>query len=322
MRPDAKARLIPVYGLLAVLNIGTWLWALAAFHASLVPLAMSLMVYGLGLRHAVHADHIAAIDNVTRKLMQQNQRPVSVGFFFAMGHSTVVILVTGYVAAAASLLGGFQRLQAIGSTISTAVSALFRFAIGAMNVIIFASIYRSYRRIRAGGGYVEEDLDMLLAGRGPLSRLFRPAFRLVGESWHMFPLGFLFGLGFDTATEVAVFGLSAAQAAKGTSVAGILVPPALFAAAMSLVDTTDGVTTLGAHGWAFLKPMRKLYYNMTITLVSAVALVVVGIEALSLIGDKLRFDGTVWGAIATLNGNFNSLGLVIIGIFHLAWLLS
>lgn len=267
--PDLKARLVTIYCVLTVLNIGAWIWAFIAFHNKPALLGVALVIYGLGLRHAVDADHIAAVDNITRKLMQDNQRPVSVGFFFAMGHSAIVVIVAAAVAGAASLLGSFQSFQDIGGTISTGISALFLLAIAAMNIMIFLSIYKSYRRVRAGGAYVEEDLDLLLNNRGFLARIFRPMFRLVTQSWHMFPLGFLFGLGFDTATEVATFGVSATQAARGVSFEAILVFPVLFAAGMSLVDTTDGVMMLGAYDWAFVKPIRKLYYNMTITLVSS-----------------------------------------------------
>ena len=318
-----RARLIAVYGLLAFLNIGAWLWAFIAFRDSPALLGVALVVYGLGLRHAVDADHIAAIDNVTRKLMQMKQRPVSVGFFFAMGHSTIVIIVTAAVASAEALLGNFRSFQDIGGTISTSVSAFFLFAIAAMNIVIFFSIYKSYRLVRSGGAYVDEDLDMLLSNRGVLARLFRPLFRLVTRSWHMFPLGFLFGLGFDTATEVAVFGVSATQAAKGVPFEAILIFPILFAAGMSLIDTTDGVMMLGAYEWAFVKPMRKLYYNMTITLVSVlVAVLIGGIEALRLIGDQLGLEGSLWDAVGSLNDNFNNIGFVIIGIFLAAWVLS
>jgi len=320
---DFKGRLIAIYGVLALLNVGGWLWAFVAFRHETAALGIALLVYGLGMRHAVDADHIAAIDNVTRKLMQMRQRPVSVGFFFALGHSTVVVLVAGAVAVAATFLNRVNAFHAIGGIVSTAVSALFLLAIAAMNIAIFGSILRSYRRVRAGGSYVEEDLDILLAGRGFLSRLFRPVFRLVTQSWHMFPLGFLFGLGFDTATEVTMFGVSAAQASKGMSFLAILVFPVLFAAGMSLIDTTDGVMMLGAYEWAFVKPMRKLYYNMTITLVSIlVALLIGGIEALGLIGDQFSLEGRFWDAVGTLNGNFNNLGFAIVGIFLAAWILS
>jgi high-affinity nickel-transport protein len=321
--PDLRARLIAIYGVLAVLNVGAWLWALVAFHDRPALLGIALVIYGLGLRHAVDADHIAAIDNVTRKLMQENERPVSVGFFFALGHSTIVIVVATAVAATASMLHSFESFHAIGGTISTGISALFLLAIAAMNILIFFSIYRSYRRVRAGGAYVAADLDLLLNNRGLLARLFRPLFRTVTRSWHMFLLGFLFGLGFDTATEIAMFGVSAAQAAKGLPIAAILVLPVLFAAGMSLVDTTDGALMLGAYEWAFVKPIRKLYYNMTITLVSVVVAVLIGgIEALGLIGDRFGLAGGFWGTVGALGDNFNGLGFAIIGIVLAAWAFS
>jgi high-affinity nickel-transport protein len=251
------------------------------------------------------------------------QRPVSVGFFFAMGHSTVVIIAAAVVATAASMLGSFGSFQSVAGVIGTFVSAFFLLIIAAMNIAIFFSIYRSYRRIRAGGAYIEEDVDLLLAKRGFLSRIFRPMFALVTQSWHMYPLGFLFGLSFDTATEVAMFGVSAAQAAKGVPFESIMVFPVLFAAGMSLIDTTDGVMMLGAYDWAFIKPMRKLYYNMSITLVSIVVAVFIGgIEALGLASDQLKLTGGLWDVIGKLNDNFNNLGFCIIALFIFAWVLS
>jgi nickel/cobalt transporter (NiCoT) family protein len=321
--PDLKGRLVAIYAILAILNGGAWLWALVVFHGKPTQFGVALVIYGLGLRHAVDADHIAAIDNVTRKLMQMKQRPVSVGFFFAMGHSTVVILAAAVVAMAATLLGGFDVFGNLRSVVGTVISALFLLAIAVMNVAIFVSIYKSYRRVRSGGAYSEEDLNILLNSRGILSRIFRPLFNLVTRSWHMFPLGFLFSLGFDTATEIAMFSVSSAQTAKGVSFETIMVFPMLFAAGMSLVDTTDGVMMLGAYDWAFVKPMRKLYYNMTITLVSViVALFIGGIEALELIEDKLEPKGRFWDMITALNHNFNNLGFIIIGFFVAAWALS
>jgi len=321
--PDLKTRVVGIYGLLAVLNFGAWLWALITFADKPALLGIALVVYGLGLRHAVDADHIAAIDNVTRKLMQMKQQPISVGFFFAIGHSAIVILATVAVAASATMLGRFQSFREIGGAISTSVSSIFLLAIAAMNIVIFFSIYRSYRRVRAGGRYSEEDLDILLNSRGFLTRLFRPVFRLVTKSWHMLALGFLFGLGFDTATEVAMFGVSASQATKGVPIESILVLPALFAAGMSLVDTTDGVMMLGAYKWAFMNPMRKLYYNMTITLVAVFAAALIGgIEALGLISDQLNLKGVIWDLIGALNDNFNNLGFIIIWVFAGAWTIS
>jgi high-affinity nickel-transport protein len=258
---------------------------------------------------------------VTRKLMQEGKRPVSVGFFFAMGHSTVVILAAAGVAATTTVLSThFDQFKSVGVVIGTLVSALFLFAIAAANLVILRSVWRTYRHVRAGGSYVDEDFDLLLNNRGLLARLFRPLFRLVSKGWHMFPLGFLFGLGFDTATEVALLGISATQAAKGVSIWSIMVFPALFAAAMSLIDTTDGVLMLGAYNWAFVKPIRKLYYNLTITSVSVIVAVLIGgIEALGLMGDQFGLSGWFWNGIGALNDNFNGLGFVIIGVFIVAW---
>jgi high-affinity nickel-transport protein len=321
--PDFRIRLIKLYCFLAFLNIGAWAWAFVAFYDRPGLLGVALVVYSLGLRHAVDADHIAAIDNVTRKLMLANHRPVAVGFYFAIGHSAVIVAVSAIVAVASEMLDGFESLKNIGGTISTIVSILFLFAIAAMNIVIFVGIYENYRRVRKGERYVEADLDILLSNRGFLARILKSLFNLVTQSWHMLGLGFIFGLGFDTATEVATFGVSATQAAKGVPFLSVLVFPMLFAAGMSLIDTTDGVLMLRAYDWAFVKPIRKLYYNMTITLVSVVVAVLIGgIEALALISEHLGFEGNVWDSIGALRDNFNNLGFVIIGVFIAAWALS
>lgn len=308
---------------LVVANVAVWVWAYGLFHAQPLMLGTALLAWGLGLRHAVDADHIAAIDNVTRKLMQDGQRPVAVGFWFAVGHSAIIAIASVTIALTANALSQFGAFKEVGGIIATAISALFLFAIAAMNLMILRSVWSTFAHVRAGGTYVEDDLDMLLGGRGPMSRLFRPMFRLVSKSWHMAPLGFLFGLGFDTATEVAILGMSASQAASGLSIGTILVLPALFAVGMALIDTADGVVMLGAYEWAFVKPIRKLYYNITITLISAVvAIVIGGIEAMALIGDKLGLTGAPWQIAARLAENFNSLGFAIIGLFVLCWLAS
>jgi high-affinity nickel-transport protein len=323
---DLRGRLLGLYGGLIAGNVLIWAWALVALHDKPALLGTALLAYTFGLRHAVDADHIAAIDNVTRKLMQQGQRPVGVGFYFSLGHSAVVILLSLAVAfAAAEVSGRFESLKAFGDVAGTLISALFLFAIAIFNIIVLISIYRSFSAVRRGEKFVEDDFDMLLNSRGFLARIFRPLFRLVTKSWHMLPIGFLFGLGFDTATEVALFGISAVQASNGSSLAVILVFPALFAAGMTLIDTTDGVLMLGAYGWAFMKPIRKLYYNMTITAVSVlVALVVGGLETLNLIGDELGLTdgGGFWGAIGAINDNFGLLGFAIIGVFLVSWIAS
>jgi len=317
-------KLIGIYGLLIAANVLAWVWALIAFRDYPVLVGTAFLAYAFGLRHAVDADHIAAIDNVTRKLMQEGKRPIGVGFFFALGHSTVVVLASTVIALTTSALQGrFDGLKLVGGTIGTLVSAIFLFLVAAANFIILLSVYRTFQKVRRGGAFVEEDLNHLLAQRGVLGRLFRPMFRLISRSWHMYPLGFLFGLGFDTATEIGVLGIAAAQASKGLPIWSIMVFPALFTAGMSLIDTTDGVLMLGAYGWAFTKPIRKLYYNLTITFVSVlVAVLIGGIEALGLLADRLNLEGPFWLYVGKLNENFGSLGYLIIAIFVVSWLVS
>ncbi len=316
-----RGRVIGIYILLLLGNLAAWGWAVALFHEQPLLLGTAFLAYGFGLRHAVDADHIAAIDNVTRKLMQEGKRPVSIGLFFALGHSAVVLLVAAAIAASATALqNSFQNYRGVGGVVATSVSALFLFLIAAINLTVLIGVWRTYRHVRAGGVFQEQDLDILLNQRGLLARLFRPLFRLITRSWHMLPLGFLFGLGFDTATEVSLLGISATQAAHGVSMWAILVFPVLFAAGMTLVDTTDGILMLGAYDWAFVKPMRKLYYNLTITSVSVIVAIVVGsIESLGLIGDGLGLEGSFWNGIGLLNGNFNNIGFMIVGLFLASW---
>ena len=278
-----------------VFNLGAWAWAIIAFHHFPVLLGTAFLAYSFGLRHAVDADHIAAIDNVTRKLMQEGKRPVAVGFMFSLGHSTIVVI--GSIAIAATALALQHRIdhvRDIGAILGTLVSTLFLFAIAIANLIILRAVYRTFQSVRRGEPYVDEDFDLLLGSRGFLARLFRPVFRMIRSSWHMYPLGLLFGLGFDTATEIGLLGISAAEASKGLSLWSILVFPALFAAGMSLIDTTDNILMLGAYGWAFVKPIRKLYYNLTITSVSViVAFAVGGIEALGLLASQFHLTGSL-----------------------------
>jgi nickel/cobalt transporter (NiCoT) family protein len=321
---NVSSKVAGIYMVLFLANLAAWLWAAVAFRHVPVLLGTAFLAYSLGLRHAVDADHIAAIDNVTRKLMQEGKRPVAVGFLFSLGHSTIVLI--GAAAIAGTTLALQQRLQFlrnVGSVVGTSVSALFLFVLAAVNLVVLFSIYRTFTRIRRGEPYVEEDLDLLLGNRGLLARILRPIFRMIKRSSHMYLLGVLFGLGFDTATEIGLLGISAAQASKSLSFWSILVFPALFAAGMSLVDTTDNVLMLGAYGWAFVKPVRKLYYNLTITCVSVmVALVVGGIEALGLMAVRLRWAGAFWDAIVRLNGNFALLGYLIVGLFVASWIVS
>jgi high-affinity nickel-transport protein len=321
---NTRNKVLGIYGVLLVFNGAAWLWAILALRHYPVLLGTAFLAYSFGLRHAVDADHIAAIDNVTRKLMQEGKRPVAVGFLFSLGHSTVVLL--GSVAIAWSALALQHRLDAvreIGGLVGTLLSTFFLFGLAAMNLVILRSIWRTFVRVRAGEPYVEEDLDLLLGNRGLLARIFRPMFHLITRSWHMYPLGFLFGLGFDTATEIGVLGISAAEASKGLPMGSILIFPTLFAAGMSLIDTTDNILMLGAYGWAFVKPIRKLYYNLTITSVSVVvALAVGGIEALGLLVGRFHWKGIFWDAVVRLNESFGTLGYFIVGLFVVSWIAS
>ncbi len=321
--PPIRRRATWMFAGLITANVALWIGAFALFAGDTMMLGTALLAWSLGLRHAVDADHIAAIDNVTRKLMQEGQRPLTVGFWFAIGHSGIVLIAAVLIALAASALSRVEAAGEIGGTIATIISATFLFAIAGMNLLILRSVWAAFHHVRQGGTYVPEDMDLLLGNRGLLARLFKPLFRLVTRPWHMAPLGFLFGLGFDTATEVAILGLSAGQAASGLSLATILIFPLLFAAGMALIDTADGALMMGAYQWAFVKPIRKLYYNITITLVSAlVAILIGGIEAAALLGEKLGLTGGIWSIAADLGEHFNSLGFFIVGLFAACWLAS
>src|SRR6202043_1330249 len=318
-----RGRIIAIYAVLIFANLAAWIWALVAFVHQPLLIGTAVLAYSLGLRHAIDADHIAAIDNVTRKLMQEGKRPVSVGFFFALGHSTVVVLASLAVALTANALSDkLASYRAIGGVVGTSASALFLFVIAIANLIVLRGVYRAFRLVERGDSVTDEDIDALLQQRGWLARLFRPLFRFVSESWHLYPIGLLFALGFETASEISLFGLSA-QAADAVSSWSLLIFPALFAAGMTLVDTTDGVLMLGAYGWAYRNPMRKLFYNLTITSVSVlVAVVVGGVETLGLIADQFHLQGVFWNAISDLNDNFGALGYGIVALFVVSWGIS
>lgn len=316
--PVVKRRLLGTYGLLAAFNLLSWVWAATTFRQHPVLLGTALIAYGLGLRHAVDADHIAAIDNSTRKLMQEGQRPVAVGLFFSLGHSTIIVIASLAVALVSNALNSrFTAYKDLGATVSTLVSTGFLFVIAVLNLFVLRSIVQARRRRRFD---TQSEIPSPL---GPLTRLLRPLFLLVSRSWHLFPLGFLFGLGFDTATEVSLLGMSASQAAHGISPWSVLVFPALFSAGMSLVDSLDGHLMLGAYGWAYMKPERKLVYNFAITATSvAVALIVGTIEVLGLLHDRYSLHGVVWDAASALGDHFGMLGYAIISIFSACWVVS
>jgi len=319
-----KAKTTFLYVVLIAANVLAWLWAFVQLGNQPVLLGTASLAYTFGLRHAVDPDHIAAIDNVTRKLMQEGKQPISAGFFFALGHSTVVIAASLLVALSVGALEAkFDWFKEVGGMIGTSVSATFLLVIALINMAILISVYRAFTALRRGEHVTDDALHDLLSRRGLISRVLRSLFAVVTRSWHLYPLGFLFGLGFDTASEVGLLGISAAQGSAGLPIWSILIFPVLFTAGMSFIDTTDGVLMVHAYGWAFVKPIRKLYYNLTMTLISiVVALLIGGIEALGLLADKLGFEGSFWTFIARANENFGVLGYLIIGIFVTGWLFS
>jgi nickel/cobalt transporter (NiCoT) family protein len=318
---DLRNRIVRVYAFLIAFNVVAWAVALVASMSYPILLPTALLAYTFGLRHAVDADHIAAIDNTTRKLMSDGQRPVGVGLFFSLGHSTIVVGLSVLIAISAGIVSDIPTFREIGSLIGTSVSALFLLLIGTINLIVLIDICRMFRRVSAGGAYDEETLDDYLNNRGLLARVFRPMLRMITKSWHMYPLGVLFGLGFDTASEVALLGLAATSGVSHVPILLILVLPALFAAGMSLVDATDGVLMLGAYGWAYIKPIRKLYYNLTITLVSVlIAFLVGGIEILSILANRFGLSGGLWGLVGDLD--FGLIGFGIVAIFAISWSIS
>jgi high-affinity nickel-transport protein len=319
-----RSKIVAIYASLLGITAIVWIAAFAAFASRPLLLGTALLAYTFGLRHAVDADHISAIDNVTRKLMQEGKRPIGVGLFFSLGHSTIVVGLTIAIAVAASVVKtNLPALEGIGGIVGTGVSALFLFAIALLNVLVFCDVYGTFRRVRRGEPYCDRTLDAFLAERGLMGRFFKPLLRVIGASWQMYPLGVLFGLGFDTATEVGVLGIAALEAGKGLPIYDILIFPLLFTAGMSLLDTTDGILMLGAYGWAFVKPMRKLYYNMNVTLVSVVVALVVGcVEVLGIVQSRFNLGGAFWSGIAGVGDNFGLLGFAIIGIFVAAWATS
>jgi high-affinity nickel-transport protein len=281
-----------------------------------------LTAYTLGLRHAFDADHITAIDNTTRKLMAEGKRPLSVGFWFSLGHSSVVFALSFLIALGVRAVGGQvahrgSTLHAVAGWVGTGVSGTFLYAIAALNVVILWEILKVFASMRRGA-YDEAELERRLQSRGLMNRVFGRFARGVGEPWHMYPIGVLFGLGFDTASEVGLLFLAAGVAGAGLPFYAIICLPILFAAGMSLLDTIDGSFMNFAYGWAFSKPVRKVFYNLTITGLSvAVALVIGTIELVGLLAQKLGAQGSFWGWWE--NVDINTLGLIVAGLFVLTW---
>ncbi len=317
-----RARLGGLYGSVAALHVVGW--GLLLSQAGRYPALFSLgaLAYSFGLRHAFDADHISAIDNTTRKLIQGGKRPVGTGFFFSLGHSSVVFLITLALGFAAKRLMGLVAdqhggLRNLGGLIGTSVSGLFLLAIGVLNLLIFLDIVGVLRGVQRGEHSRASLAESLVAG-GALTRLFGRLFRFISSSWQMFPVGFLFGLGFDTASEVALLAISAGAASQGLSFAGVMALPLIFAAGMSLVDTTDGAFMTRAYAWAFSNPIRKLFYNLTVTGLSVFVALAVGlIELLQIMSRIIGSTAGLWGLVNRLD--IGSVGYIIVGLFVAAW---
>jgi high-affinity nickel-transport protein len=313
----------------ALIFAGIFIATLVAFELSITIGKLSfelgglgLVAYVFGLRHGVDADHIAAIDNTTRKLMQEGKRPLTTGTWFSLGHSTIVVaLILGLVSFTRGIIGAVPSLESFGSIVGTAISGSFLWLIGLINVTIIFGIYRTFRETQRGK-IDQAKFEKLLEQRGFMNRYFGRILRVVDEPWQLYPIGVLFGLGFDTASEVALIAISVGiSVTQPIPLYLVLILPFMFTCGMVLVDTLDGVSMRIAYGWAFLKPIRKIYYNLTITLISVlVAFVIGGIELLQVLTGELNLNGWFWRWLATLN--FENLGYGIIALFLVSWAIS
>ena len=312
-----RRRLAGFFGGVGLLHVAGWGLLLAVAAGRPTILALGGLAYTFGLRHAFDADHIAAIDNTTRKLLQDGHKPVGVGFFFSLGHSTVVFLVAAALGLTVKwVLDG--QMRTAGGLVGTVVSGGFLVLIGLFNLFILVGIVRVYRKLKAGG-YDEQSLDLDLTAGGFMSRIFGRLFRVIRHSWQMYPIGFLFGLGFDTASEVAILAISAGAAANGLPFVAVIALPLIFAAGMSLMDTADGAFMAKAYSWAFTSPIRKVFYNLTMTSLSVfVALFVGTVEIMQVVIQAFGLKGGIVGAIASFD-LVGRAGYFIVAAFVLAW---
>jgi high-affinity nickel-transport protein len=312
-------RLGGFYGAIALLHgvgCGLFFYYSARYPALI---GLGLAAYLFGLRHAFDADHIAAVDDTVRYLLQTGQKPLGIGFFFSLGHSTVVfVLALVIVFAASTVKQGLPELQHYGGLIGAGVSGLFLWLIGILNLLLLLDMLKLWRLAKTGQ-HSHAHLDQLLSKRGLLNRLFGGRLqRLIQHSWQMYPLGLLFGLGFDTASEIGLLAMTAGAATGNLPIGAVLCLPVLFAAGMSLMDTTDGVLMVKAYNWAFVNPLRKIFYNLTTTSLSiAVALVIGSVELLQVFIHLLHLHGSFYDAVSALD--FGVLGYVIVGVFLLVW---
>jgi high-affinity nickel-transport protein len=320
--PADRRRIAGLYGFIALLHAVGWGLYLHYTRSYPALVGLGFVAYLFGLRHAFDADHIAAVDDTVRFMLQKGRKPLGVGFFFSLGHSTVVLgLAVGVAFAATAVKRELPQLQTIGGVIGASVSGTFLWVIGILNLLVLLDILKVWRTAKTGT-HSHAHLEALLQQRGLLNRLFGSRLqRLMNHSWQMYPLGLLFGLGFDTASEVGLLAMTAGASAGNMPVAAILSLPLLFASGMTLMDTTDGILMSKAYSWAFLNPLRKIFYNIATTGLSvAVALMIGTIELLQVLIGMLDLHGRVFGAIAALD--FGALGYLIVGMFLLAWGLS
>jgi high-affinity nickel-transport protein len=319
---DLRNRILFLIAGLIISNIIVWILVFYYSHFYPILLGLATIAYGFGLRHAVDADHIAAIDNTTRKLVQEGKQPTAIGLFFSLGHSTIVIVLSAMVAFSAGFVNEhLPQYKAIGSLIGTTVSALFLILIGILNLMVFIDVLKIWRHVTKKGRFNEDHVDHHLHDRGLLARLFKPLIKAVSKSQNMYLVGLLFGLGFDTATEVGLLSISAASISKGIPPICIMLLPCAFTVGMALIDTIDGILMLGAYGWANIKPIRKLYYNLNITFISVVIALFIGsVEALQVISKQTGMDGGIFAVANSIQ--FDWLGYFIIGIFIISWIIS
>jgi nickel/cobalt transporter (NiCoT) family protein len=320
---SVRLRLTGLFGSVAVLHLLGWgiMLLLVAPHYP-VMLGLGGLAYTFGLRHAFDADHISAIDNTTRKLLQEGKKPLGVGFFFSLGHSTVVFLIAFALGVAtqfvqSNIVNGSGELKSVGGLIGTGVSGAFLLLIGILNLIILLDIVKLFRRMKTGE-FDRNELEHQLVAGGLLTRLFGRLFRLITQSWQMYLVGFLFGLGFDTASEISLLAISAGAAAQHLPLYALISLPLIFAAGMSLMDTADGAFMSRAYSWAFSNPVRRVFYNLTMTGLSVFVALFVGlIEVTQILGKALNLRGGFWGAINGLD--FGIIGGIIVAAFIVSW---
>jgi high-affinity nickel-transport protein len=317
-----RTQLVAFAGVIVALHVIGW--GAAVWHAREYPFLIGLagLAYAFGLRHAFDVDHIAAIDNTTRKFMDGPSRPFGVGFYFSLGHSTVVLALTVAIAFAASAVAGeLPALRAIGSVIGTTVSGLFLYVIGVLNLLVMIDVFRVFQSVRRGE-YDAAELEAKLLERGVIGRWFGGLFRLVSRPRQMYWIGLLFGLGFDTATEVGLLTTAGVAASQALPLTAVLSLPIVFAAGMCLMDCADGVMMCGAYGWALQNPLRKVFYNLTVTGLSALVALFIGTLQLVAIvsGQLLGVHHGVWGAIQDVD--FQTMGYAVVGLFALSWMAS